>query len=460
MEDMARGDEAGRKMTFDRNTKTFRAESPFDDPDQTIRINPSDADLFSSTIADSGRIIISGDLIEKQKDKLGPMSVYFNCWDGGDVYNLFHENHTFGAVPGTIYQTVAREEISINDFGNSFDRIRVIIQHIGQKAEGLSITGSVNTHGYVRHNAYWKNVPVQITPVRNEIFSRFEGLIETDALSDKKVLVVGLGSGGSHITLELAKSGGMNFFIMDHEPFEIGNVGRHIVGISHTGRYKTKIVAGEIKDRNPYARVQTYEEKLSGDNIGKLRTIVRQVDLGICATDDREPKLIFNRICIEENKPCIFAGAFRRAYGGQILFVHPFKSLCYQCFCMLLPDLATDQEISSREQSEYLAYTDRPVAIEPGLSNDIAPISLMVTKLAIQHLLKDKETTLRSLDDDLKASFYLWLNRREKGTQYENLHPLEFNVDGMHILRWYGIDIKRHPDCPVCGNEKNLFTKL
>ncbi|NIN70054.1 MAG: ThiF family adenylyltransferase, partial [Anaerolineae bacterium] len=80
----------------------------------------------------------------------------------------------------------------------------------------------------------------------------------------------------------------------------------------------------------------------------------------------------------------------------------------------------------------------------PGLSTDIAPISIMVVKLVIQELLKGTETTLRSLEDDLIAPWYMWLNRREPGTQYENLEPLEFNISGMNILRWYGIDVTRH----------------
>jgi hypothetical protein len=59
---------------------------------------------------------------------------------------------------------------------------------------------------------------------------------------------------------------------------------------------------------------------------------------------------------------------------------------------------------------------------------------------------------LHCLNDDLVAPWYLWLNRRETGTQYESLEPLEFNIDGMHVLRWYGVAIERHPGCPVCGN--------
>ncbi|HUT58678.1 MAG TPA: hypothetical protein VNA25_12605, partial [Phycisphaerae bacterium] len=45
-----------------------------------------------------------------------------------------------------------------------------------------------------------------------------------------------------------------------------------------------------------------------------------------------------------------------------------------------------------------------------------------------------------------------YLNRREKGTSYEGIEPLGFEVDGFHILRWYGIDYPRDPACPCCGD--------
>ena len=84
----------------------------------------------------------------------------------------------------------------------------------------------------------------------------------------------------------------------------------------------------------------------------------------------------------------------------------------------------------------------------------------MVTKLAIQHLLHGQPTTLSSLDEDLIAPWYLWLNRREKETDYEQLDALGFNVDGMHILRWYGIKMERNPDCPICGNFLDSLIQL
>jgi hypothetical protein len=90
--------------------------------------------------------------------------------------------------------------------------------------------------------------------------------------------------------------------------------------------------------------------------------------------------------------------------------------------------------------------------VEPGLFNDIKPIAQMMIKLAIQILLKGRETTLASLNEDLVAPWFLWLSRREAGSPYADLPPLEFGVDGLRILRWYGIDLARNPACPACGD--------
>ena len=398
-------------------------------------------------------IVISRDIIEKLYQNGRRIDVFFNSWDQGDVYNLFSQAHSLGTVPGSIQVVNQRSDFSISRIGKKSDRVRIVLRQEDQRScQKASKESFLDVRGYVLNEPSWQEMPVQIIPVRNEIFSRFGGLLETDVLAGKRVLIIGLGSGGSLIAIELAKSGITDFILMDHDRLEVANVGRHAAGLSHVGRFKTKAIRELIIDKNPYAKVRTYEDKVSWVNVGKVREIVKEADIIVCATDDRPSKLLLNRIIVEEHKPCVFAGAFRRAYGGQVLFVRPESSLCYQCFCMLLPEQAEDQEISSQEQAEGLAYTDRPVPIEPGLSIDIAPISLMVVKLVIQELLKDSTTTLRSLDDDLVAPWYLWINRRELGTQYEKMKPLAFNIDGLHVLRWYGVSVERHPDCPVCGD--------
>ena len=44
--DLNQGDEIGQKLVYDRDSKTLRDESPFDDPDSTIRVTPEDMGVF------------------------------------------------------------------------------------------------------------------------------------------------------------------------------------------------------------------------------------------------------------------------------------------------------------------------------------------------------------------------------------------------------------------------------
>jgi len=459
---IARGDDVAHKLVFDPRTKCVRALSASDsDPDGIIEVTPEDVTFYGIThhyYREPEMIVISGELLKHRALAPGQSDLRFVCRDDGEVYNLLNEEHSQATVPGSLYCTNNQGAISVSLFGKEEDRVRIIYQAC-TNSEEPSPADSLKVTGFVLTKTQWKETPVMVLPIRDELFSRSRGLIETDAVADKKILIVGVGSGGSPIARDMANSGVMHFFVIDHDRVEIANICRHVAGLSDVGRYKTKVVADKIREKNPYATIQTWEEKISYDNVEIFRELVRKSDLCICAFDTKPEKLLFNRICVEEQKTCIFAGAFRRAYGGQILVVKPYDSPCYQCFSMNLPEQSNDVEISTHEQAELVAYTDRPVAVEPGLSTDIAPISTMVVKLALQELLRGTQTTLKSLDDDLVAPWFLWLNRREKDTQYENLEPLEFNVGGMHVLRWYGIDFKRDPNCPVCGNFEEHLAK-
>lgn len=108
--------------------------------------------------------------------------------------------------------------------------------------------------------------------------------------------------------------------------------------------------------------------------------------------------------------------------------------------------------VSSAADAADIAYSDRPVAVEPGLSLDVLPIANMVTKLALMNLVADKETSLSILKKDYDAPWYLWLNKPEPGTQYSSLPPLSESSDEMTINRWYGIYFDRDTTCPVCGD--------
>ncbi len=400
-------------------------------------------------------ITISGELIQGLAETAGAHRVPVTCWDDGDAYTILDDRAAGTSWTGTIHFATDVNGVDVSLIGAPEDCVRIIAKAVAPDAasrESDNGDAPLDVRGYARRDGHWRETPVQVVPIRSQLFSRLGGLLETGILAGKRVFLAGLGSGGAPTVIELAKAGVTLFDILDHDRLEVANVARHLAGLPHVGRHKTKFMADAIREKNPYAEVRTYEVKVSWKNLELIRRLVREADLVICATDSRESKIILNKLCVAEKKTLIIAGAFRRAYGGQILRIWPGVTLCFQCFLEAMPDKALDQEISGAEAAERLAYTDRPVPVEPGLSTDIAPISLMVTKLAIQELLRGQETTLDSLHEDLVAPWYLWLNRREQDTDYAKLEPLEFNIGGMHVLRWYGVAAQRNPACPVCGD--------
>jgi len=454
MRDIADGNSSARKLKYDKNTKTLRPSSSYDDPDDVIPLTQQDMNLYYEE--NSEIITISGEILHVAHNLKCSYEVSFVSMDEGTVFSLLKSEELKSDVPGAIQIVDDLEDIDVTNFGENSDVIRIFAKkmELNEKPEDTNFTrkNQWQVSGYIFKNGSWKLVPVKIVPVREDLFSRFGGILETDKLSCKRVLIIGLGSGGSAISIGLVQSGIMKLDIVDHDRFEVGNVARHVAGISQVGRYKVDIMEDLIHEKNPFAEVRKIKEKVCWENKESFRQYVKDSDIVICATDDRTSKRIMNKLCIEEGKVLIIAGAFRRAYGGQVLRVRPNESLCFQCFIDSLPQQAQDQEISSIEQAQGLAYTDCPVPIEPGLATDIAPINQMVVKLVIQELLRGTDTTWRFLDEDLVASLYLWLNRREQGTDYAKLEPLEFNIDGMSILRWYGIDIPQNSACPVCGD--------
>src|SRR6202041_1177357 len=122
--------------------------------------------------------------------------------------------------------------------------------------------------------------------VQPEISVRRSGILETTVLADTSVLFIGLGTGGAHAALELAKCGVGRFALVDRDRLSAGNVVRHPGGISQVGRLKVNVVADLIHDKNPDAKVSTYPFDLTFSNQDQLRQLVAESDVVICGTDN------------------------------------------------------------------------------------------------------------------------------------------------------------------------------
>lgn len=287
-----------------------------------------------------------------------------------------------------------------------------------------------------------------------ELYSRSAGLIENDALQKKRVLVVGLGSFGSQIAVELSKSAVGRFTLVDFDKLELHNIVRHACYLKDVGRLKTDAVEELILGKNPYAEVEKLPIDVNAD-VAKVESAVAESDIVIVVTDNNKSRFLLSDIISRNSKIGIYGRANTRAEGGDVFIQRP-GGPCYGC---LVGNRAFDvsaQEVSSREaglrSGAIAAYTspeDAAAIVQVGLASDIAPITNLMVKLALVELSKDTGGGLSALEGELVYNYWMWANRRER--RFKNWAPFPEAGRMPTILRWYGARISKDGNCPLCG---------
>lgn len=307
---------------------------------------------------------------------------------------------------------------------------------------------------YVRQkpNQAAEEATVLCQPSRSDLYFRSCGILQSSLLEDRKVAVVGLGSGGSQVAIELAKSGVGKFVLVDFDRIELQNIIRHVCGLSDLGRLKTNAMRDRILEKNPFAEVETYNTDIN--DMDEARKILKGCDLVIAATDNNKSRFTINTLSLEFGFPALYGSCAVRAAGGQVARVRPKIGPCFSCIFIDAMMENMEEEMSSFRQARkanppYIGDDEVQAQIQVGLSSDIAPIATLIVKLALVELCRGKESALSSLENDLEASFYMWANRREQ--QYAvYVEDSFYRSDEPGILRWYPMSSDRRPSCKIC----------
>lgn len=298
-------------------------------------------------------------------------------------------------------------------------------------------------------------------PSRDELYSRSKGILEVDILRDKIIAIIGLGCFGSHIAVEMAKAGIVEFRLFDFDRVELHNLSRHTATVHDLGRLKTDVIEESILGKNPYAKIYKYPIDVNR-HIDTMSDIARRCDLIICATDNNRSRFLLAQICNEQDKMCIYGRANTRAEGGDV-FIQRKGDACYCCLIGNQWFEADDEEIadvaSARREGRVPAYVSPDEAdamVQVGLSSDILPICNMMVKLSLIELSKGRQSGIAELEEELTCNYYMWANRRER--RFKNWSAFNNAARKPIILRWYGAHIKRNENCAVCSEQMHLDT--
>jgi hypothetical protein len=147
---------------------------------------------------------------------------------------------------------------------------------------------------------------------------------EAKRLHAKHVAFVGCGSGGGAIALMAARAGIGKFTLCDHELLAIENVGRHMLSRGDVGRPKVEGLKSKILELNPSAQVNAV--------FGQFQGFDDAPDLIVGGADSFSCEAKVNGYALNTGTPAIFCGCWGEASVGEILYVIPGKTPCYQCY--------------------------------------------------------------------------------------------------------------------------------
>jgi len=229
----------------------------------------------------------------------------------------------------------------------------------------------------------------------NNLFNRLEYLIGKDnieLLSNKTVLVIGLGGVGSYAVEALVRSGIGSIILVDYDIVDITNINRQILALNSTiGKKKVELEKERIQDINRNCKVTCYDLFLDKNN---LNTIFKdKIDYVIDACDSIDTKKELIKKCLNENIKLISSmGMAKRMDPGKIEIIDIRKTK-NDPLARTLRKFIKDERINKKIM--VACSTELPMKCEGSLlgSTAFVPSSagLLITSYVIRDLIDIKK---------------------------------------------------------------------
>ena len=270
------------------------------------------------------------------------------------------------------------------------------------------------------------------------MWDRVERLIGKDNLSllaQKRVGVVGLGSGGGFVAQSLAMSGVGHFVLVDDDTLEQTNLVRHVADRRYLGQSKADVVADLIRQRNPNATITTH--------IGRIEhhlDALDDLDLLVVGVDGEQVKYIINQACLERDLVAVYAGVYEKGEGGDVVIIYPYDGPCYACWSAVVRDEV--QLVNEEGELDYgMIGPEGTIEAEPALWLHVVRVALTQTDFALKFLLRETDQY-----SSLPTNTVILANNA--------LEILTGEITQPHSALWIQVD--RDPHCLVCGDQMQM----
>lgn len=341
-------------------------------------------------------------------------------------------------------------------YGDSTDAIRPIIAAVGSPGNALPLWVACG------EPPIWRACTGQVVDViefeTQQFFKRtpFDPLL-CQRLRQEKLLIIGIGSVGASMGLELAKTGIGGLVAVDNDSLEIHNGMRHVLGTAYVGWPKATAFAHFLKEQAPACQCIAVNSDLFQGSRAQLRELMEETRPTriLAVTDSLRIQYLCQRLALHYQLPLMAVWCDNNAVEGEIFMWEPGQARAWKagrpergCYaCLRDPDQITLTRSSSFDYS-----SDNPDSYggEPALGSFINRINTIATIFMTAWMLADSPvpSKLAGILDE----FY-----EGKGLQYIRLGgPYPFQVEGQitakapWAVEWYRV--RKNPVCSHCND--------
>src|SRR5688572_1325906 len=161
-----------------------------------------------------------------------------------------------------------------------------------------------------------------------------------EIFSKKRVSLVGCGSVGSALGEMLVRAGIGELWLTDPDTLAPENLSRHVLTSADLGRPKAEALADRFRAINPdlkvSARVRPFEQTVHAASVfasaRQSPKAEEKPDLYLSAVDSYRCESMVNGQSLRQGVPALYVGCWGEASVGEILYVVPGQTACYECF--------------------------------------------------------------------------------------------------------------------------------
>ncbi|MGD9637518.1 MAG: ThiF family adenylyltransferase [Alphaproteobacteria bacterium] len=267
----------------------------------------------------------------------------------------------------------------------------------------------------------------------------------SNSIRNKSVAIIGLGAVGSFVAAILVKAGVGNIVLIDDDKLSWVNIGRHVLGAQHVGKYKSRALSEDLRRNHPNLNVIYDDPSIIQSVLLERIDVLQKCDIIIDLTADWIAKSILNEFWHRGmlSAPLVFGWTERFGVAGHAIALINKNHGCYQCGCNfdggLLNPLTNWPEDMPVFQEPACGTVFQPYGpTEQGFSNSL------ISNLIIDVLMKNIEQSVHRV----------WVGPKKKINHYRGCISDDWKEITKHIEEHGGIvcrNWERRKDCPVCG---------